>query len=126
MNETLIQVGGLYNITLVVFHVLFWRIFDWKNDLQSLTILNRAIIQVLNISLTIAFVVFAYISFVHTEELLNTKLGFSIVILMSLFWFARALQQIVFFKLKHWVSWVFFAYFVLGGVIYGIPVIYNT
>jgi len=126
MNETLIQVGGLYNITLVVFHVLFWRIFDWKNDLQSLTILNRAIIQVLNISLTIAFVVFAYISFVHTKELLNTKLGFSIVILMSLFWFARAFQQIVFFKLKHWLSWAFFAYFVLGGVIYGIPVIYNT
>jgi len=126
MNETLIQVGGFYNITLVVFHVLFWRIFDWKKDLQSLTILNRAIIQVLNISLTIVFVVFAYISFVHTEELLNSKLGFSIVILMSLFWFARAFQQIVFFKLKHWVSWAFFAYFVLGGVIYAIPVIYNT
>ena len=101
MNETLIQIGGGYNLALVLFHVLFWRIFNWNEDLKSLTFLNRAIMQVLNISLTLVFIIFAYISFAHTNELLNTKLGVSVIALISIFWFARAFQQIVFFKLKH-------------------------
>ena len=52
MNESLIIFGGFYNILLIIFHVMFWRIFDWDEDLKSLTFLNRSTIQVLNISIT--------------------------------------------------------------------------
>ena len=95
--EALIIAGGFYNIGLIVFHLLFWRIFNWDEELRSLSFVNRATMQVLNISLTFAFIIYSYISFAHTTELLTSSLGHGLLVLMALFWLARAIQQIVFF-----------------------------
>ncbi len=124
--ETLIIAGGFYNIGLIVFHLLFWRIFNWDHDLKQVSYLNRATMQVLNISLTFAFIIFSYISLAHTIELLNSSLGRSLLILMALFWLARAIQQIIFYKLHHWASWAFLLLFLLGSLLYAIPAINLT
>ncbi len=121
MNESLIIVGGIYCMAFAVFHLLFWRIFNWNEDLRSLSFLNRAIMQVLNLCLTMVFILFAYVSFAHTNELLTTPLGNSVLIFISLLWFARAAMQPIFFKLKHWGSMAFFLLFLSGGALYGIP-----
>lgn len=126
MMESLIKAGGIYNMALVVFHLLFWRIFNWKQDLRSLSFLNKAITQVVNLSLSFVFVIFAYISLFHSAELLSTELGNSLLVLMALFWIARAVMQIVFFKLEHWVSVVFLVYFLAGAVLYGVPAVQAT
>lgn len=126
MNETLIILGGFYNILLIIFHVMFWRIFNWREDLKTLSFLNKSTMQVLNISLTLVFVLFSYISFIHTNELLKTPLGNTLITLIAIFWFARATLQIIFYKLKHWESWAFMIFFALGGFLYGVPVVYNT
>jgi len=122
--EKLIIAGGFYNIGLIVFHLLFWRIFNWEHDLKQVSYLNRATMQVLNISLTLAFVIFSYISFAHTTELLTTSLGHSLLVLMALFWLARSIQQIIFYKLRHWVSWAFLLLFLSGSLLYAIPAYY--
>jgi len=124
--ELLIKAGGIYNIILVIFHLLFWRIFNWKEDLRSVSFLNKAIMPVLNLSLTFVFVIFSYISLVHTNELLSTSLGNSLLYFMALFWLARSLEQVVFFKLKHWGSVTFLVFFLLGSVLYAIPAINGT
>jgi hypothetical protein len=124
--ELLIKAGGIYNIVLVIFHLLFWRIFNWKEDLRSLSFLNRAIMQVLNLSLTLAFVIFSYISLVHTKELISTSLGQSLLGLIALFWLARSVEQVVFFKLKNWCSIAFLVFFLVGTVLYAVPAIYIT
>ena len=124
--ELLIKIGGLYNICLIIFHLLFWRIFNWKHDLRSLTFLNRATMQVLNISLTVIFVFFSYISFIHTTDLVKTNLGNSVLVFMAVFWILRSIQQIVFYKLKHWVSYAFLLFFLVGAVLYGVPASYKT
>ena len=126
MIELLIKLGGIYNIILVVFHLLFWRVFNWKDDLRSLSFLNKQTMQVLNLCLTIVFVIFAYVSLVHTSELLSTPLGKTLLFSMALLWLARTAMQIIFYKLKHWGSVVFLAYFFAGTLLYGIPAIYGT
>jgi len=99
--EILIKAGGVYTIGLVVFHLMFWRIFDWDRELRKLSFINRATMQVLNISLMLVFVIFSYISLVHSIALLTSSLGQALLMLMTLFWLARAIQQILFFKLHH-------------------------
>lgn len=79
--------------------------------------------QVLNISITIIFLIFSYVSFVHTEELIQTPLGNTLLILLAAFWLARAVQQVVFFKLARWGSWAFMIFFLFGALLYGIPAI---
>ena len=122
--ELLIKAGGIYNFVLVIFHLLFRRIFNWDEDLRSLSFLNRAIMQVLNLSLTLVFVIFGYISLVHPKELLTSPLGQSLLITMAVFWFARAVQQPLFFGMKHWGSVAFMLFFLTGAVLYGLPAIY--
>lgn len=80
--------------------------------------------QVVNLSLTFVFIIFAYISLAHSNDLLTTPLGKSLLIFMALFWFARSSMQAIFFKLKHWGSIAFLVFFFAGGVLYGIPAIY--
>ena len=119
--EGLIRIGGIYSLGFVAFHLLFWRIFNWREDLRSLAFLNRAIMQVLNLSLTFVFVIFGYVSLAHTRELLETPLGRSLLVLIALFWLWRAVQQPLFFGLRHWGSVAFLLLFLLGSVLYGIP-----
>ena len=124
--DLLINAGGVYCVVLIVFHVLFWKIFRWDKELRKLNHLNRAIMQVLNISLTFVFAIIAYVSFVHASDLLSTTIGRTFLGAIALLWLFRAIQQIVFFKLEHWVSWAFLVFFLAGAVIYGIPFAYHT
>src|SRR3990170_5730304 len=116
--ESLIIIGGLYNVAFTIFHLLFWKIFKWKKDLASLSIINRGVMQILNLCLTFVFLIFGYISIFHTKELISTSLGVSLLLLISVFWALRAIEQVVFFGLKNKVSLIFFIIFLTGFVIY--------
>ena len=119
--ETLIVIRGLYNLALAVFHLLFWKLFNWKQDLATLTPLNRAVVQILNLCLTFVFLVFAYISFLHANELLHSKLGRLLLALIAIFWFLRAIEQIIFFGLRRKASIAFLILFLIGTGLYSIP-----
>ena len=123
--ESILFAGGIYNIILIIFHLLFWKLFKWKKDLASLTFINRAVMQVLNLSLTFVFLIFAYISLFHAQELLSTNLGNTLLLLISIFWFLRAIEQIIFFGLKNLTSIMFFVFFLLGSIIYLYPFLKN-
>jgi len=123
MMEFLIKAGGIYCFGFVIFHLMFWRLFNWGEDLRSLSFVNRAIMQVINLSLTFVFVIFGYISLAHTRELIESPLGHTLLILIALFWTLRAAEQVVFFKLKHWGSVAFLIVFLLGSLLYGIPAV---
>jgi len=123
MDRTLIMLGGVYNIALIVFHLMFWRLFDWPEDLRSLTSLNRSVMQVLNISIMGIFAIFAFVSLVHPDELLSTALGRSLLAGMALLWAGRAVQQVIFFKLRTWASRMLFGFFALGGALYAVPLL---
>ncbi len=122
--ETLVRIGGVYCVALILFHLSFWKIFAWAEQLPRLSKLNQAIMQVLNLSLAFVFGILAYLSFAHADELLNTALGRVFLGAFALFWLFRSVLQIVFFKLEHWGSWAFLAFFLGGAVIYGLPVVY--
>lgn len=120
----LIFIGGFFHLAFFVFHLFFWKLFDWKRDLSSLKPINRGIIQVLNLRLTWIFLVFAYISFFHADALLTTALGKAILISIALAWLMRAVEQVVFFKLKSAISAAFFVVFLLGAAIYFSPFLF--
>jgi hypothetical protein len=119
--ETSIMLGGIFNVAFAVFHIFFWHLFDWKRDLASLSFINRQVMQILNLCLMFAFLMFAYVSLFHTAELLGTGLGRSLLLLISVFWFLRAAEQAIFFRLKHALSVGFFVAFLVGGLLYAYP-----
>lgn len=119
--RTLIQTGGVLWGICFIFHAFFWRLFDWKNDLESVKAVNKGIIQVLNLCLMLCFLIFAYISLVQTDELLGSSLGKSLIAGMALFGVFRVVEQFVFFDLRLFRSKLVLFGALLIGIVYAIP-----
>lgn len=117
----MIWFGGIFHLGIAIFHLFFWRIFRWKEDLDSLNRVNRAIVQILNLCLTFLFFVIAYISFFHSAELLSAPLGRTILASIALFWIMRLMLQVVFFGARHRLSMLFIGLFLTGALLYLIP-----
>jgi hypothetical protein len=119
--KTLIMIGEVLWIVCFVFHVLFWRLFDWKNDLESVKPVNKGIIQVLNLCLMLCFLIFAYISLFQTDELLSTSLGKTLIAGMALFGVFRVIEQFIFFDVRLLRSKVVLFGALLIAIVYSIP-----
>jgi hypothetical protein len=115
MKNILLLTGGLYSLAFAVFHMLFWRVFRWKADLQRLIPVNRAIIQVLNLRLIYVFLVVGLATVLFPVALLSTEFGMFILGVVSLFWFMRAIEQIIFFGLHSIASIALFWVFLIGS-----------
>ncbi|MBC8336538.1 MAG: hypothetical protein H8E29_14850 [Anaerolineales bacterium] len=120
MSESLLLIGGIYSLVFAVFHLLFWQIFDWKNDLAKLSSINRAIMQVINLCLALVFVIFGMLSLRYRAQMLETELGRALTAMIAFFWFLRAIEQIIFFKLKKGISWLFLFIFLGGTSLYAV------
>lgn len=121
MAEKLVMLGGVFHLGFAVFHLFFWRLFHWSKDLRSLHPINRGVMQILNLCLTFLFLVVAWISFAHSEDLVGSALGRTLLAAFALFWLLRAAEQVWFFRLRHPASAALFAIFLLGTGLYGVP-----
>ena len=121
--EVSLFTGGIFNLGFTIFHLFFWKLFDWRNDLASLTPVNRSVMQILNLCLTFMIFLMAYLSLFLPRELLTTKLGNILLIAFALFWFLRMLEQIFVFEVKNGLSVVFTLIFLLGSIFYVVPAI---
>jgi hypothetical protein len=118
--KTLIYIGGVYCLAFAVFHLAFWKLFDWKNELPKLKSVNRGVMQVLNIRLTYVFFVVAFLSFFFADELINTKLGNVILGSISIFALMRAIEQLIFWRIEKF-GIAFFFVLLIGAGIFAAP-----
>jgi len=121
--KTLIIIGGFYCLAFAIFHLAFWKLFDWKRELPKLNAVNRGVMQVLNLRLTYIFLVFASLSFFFNSDLLTTNLGKTILAAISLFWLMRAIEQPIFWKFNDAISVAFFVIFLTGAIIFAVPLL---
>jgi hypothetical protein len=117
--SALIVAAGLFNLAFAVFHVLFWRLFDWRNELARLGVANRGIMQVLNLCLTYVFIVAAVLLLFFPPEAFATEMGAFLLLAMAGFWLLRAVLQPMFFRLRHPLSQGLLALFVIGTLLHG-------
>ncbi len=119
--RTLIYIGGFYCLVFAVFHLAFWKMFEWKRELPKLKPVNRGVMQVLNLRLTYVFLVIAFITFLFADDLLTTNLGKVILGATSLFCLMRAIEQPIFWKFDK-IGAVFFVVLLLGAGIFAVPI----
>ena len=123
LAEASLFAGGIFNIGFTIFHLFFWKLFDWKKDLASLTPVNRSVMQILNLCLTFMIFMMSYVSLFLPREMLTTSLGRSLLIAFALFWFLRMLEQVFVFEERIRLSTVFSMIFLLGSIFYIVPAI---
>ncbi len=105
-----------YNVALAVFHLGFWRLFRWKEELPKLHPANRGVMQVINIMLTFFFLLMAGLQILLPGEMATTALGRLLLAGLTAFWLLRAILQPVFWRTMPMATNVaFIGLFILGA-----------
>ncbi|MEP7155979.1 MAG: hypothetical protein ABI905_09410 [Betaproteobacteria bacterium] len=112
--ETAVIAGGIFNALIAVFHLAFWKLFRWRDEVARMSRVNGAILQVMNLRLTWFFILFAALAFIFPAELVNTAMGKTLLGAMAIFWLMRAVEQVIFFGLSQPASKIFFASCFIG------------
>jgi hypothetical protein len=123
MKNTLLIIAGVHSLLFAAFHLCFWRLFAWQTELSRVSAINRGVMQVLNLCLTYFFIAIGLITVADRAELLGTRLGHHLLLLLSVFWVIRLVEQFLFFDGKTWRSIVLSAIFLAGAVIYAVPLL---
>lgn len=114
-SQSWIYAAAGYNVALAAFHLGFWRLFRWKDELAKLHPLNRGVMQVMNAMLIFLFLAVALVQVRFAPELTGTALGRTVLACMAAFWVARAILQPIFFPSPPAVKWGFCLIFLLGA-----------
>ena len=122
-NEIFIYIGGGLHIFFAVFDAFWPKIFNWRETLSSLDDVNTSLLKITNKLLIVVYLIFAYISFFHTSELLSSGLGKSMLFFISLYWLFRIVMEPIFFSLREKEHLIFFIIFIVTLIMYIIPFI---
>jgi len=87
-----------YNVALAVFHLGFWRMFRWREELPKLHPANRGVMQVMNVMLVGVFLLMAGLLVLRANEITTTPLGRTLLGGWMLFWLVRAALHPIFFR----------------------------
>jgi hypothetical protein len=87
-----------YNVALAVFHLGFWRLFRWNEELTKLHPVNRGVVQVMNLMLAFLFLMLAAVQVLNAAELTATPLGRLLMAGLTLAWVLRAILQPIFWR----------------------------
>ncbi len=119
----LVWLCGIYCLGLAIFHIFFWKIFRWREELSKTSVSTRSIIQIANLRLIFLFLLIAYLCFRFPEELSSTPLGKSLMAGMALFWLGRLIEQFIFLRYNKMMIHVLSGVFALGTVLFSAVVL---
>jgi hypothetical protein len=94
----LVVVGGIYNLLFGIFHLSFWKLFNWGEELSHMSPINRAVMQMLNVAVIVFLFMMACVSMVYSDEMVTTGLGKTLLLGISIFWITRLIGE---FTLKN-------------------------
>jgi hypothetical protein len=110
--------AGVLYAALALFHLGFWRLFRWRDELSRLGSVNRGVMQVLNLCLTYLFVVAAAGFCFYPAEIVAAGVGRVLLAALAGFWLLRAAYQPWFFGLRHGLSISLFVSFAALAVLH--------
>jgi hypothetical protein len=94
-------------MVLALAHLTFPRYFKWKEELKSLSLINRQMMQVHTFFIALILFLMGILCVFSTSGLVETKLGKSLSLGLALFWTIRLLIQFFGYSKKLWSGKLF-------------------
>ena len=98
----LIEISGYGTMLLAIVHIVFPKAFNWKNELASLSLINRQLMTVHTFFIAFGVFLMGLLCATSAELLLTTKLGSRVLVILAIFWLARLLTQIFWYSTELW------------------------
>lgn len=94
-------IGSLF-VLLALVHIIFPKYFHWKQQLSSLSLVNKQIMYVHTFFIAFIVLLMGVLCLTSTHELTETSFGQKIALGLGVFWFVRLLIQLFGYSSKLW------------------------
>ena len=121
MNKILLRIGGVINLLFVLFHIAMAKPIN--EVLGPLSPEIPATVHILNIHVAFTLLIFSYLAIFQWRDLLTTRLGNVTAIAIALFWFLRAINEVIFYGLTAPGTPLWSGLCLVFGLLHLIPVI---
>lgn len=105
--ETHYKIIGILLMVLAFIHSIFPKYFNWKKELQQLSLINRQMMQVHTFFIALVVFLIGLLCYSSSHELINTNLGKKISMGLGIFWTIRLLFQLFGYSNKLWKGKIF-------------------
>jgi len=96
------KIIGVLLITLACIHIVFPKYFNWKEELKSLSLINRQMMTVHTFFIALVVFLMGLLCVTSSTELVETTLGKSISFGLGVFWTIRLCFQLFVYSPKLW------------------------
>ena len=94
-------IGGLF-ILLAFLHIFFPKYFNWKQELGSLSLINRQMMYVHTFFIAFGIFLLGLLCLTSSDALLNTTFGRRVSLGIGIFWTVRLYVQFFVFSPDLW------------------------
>lgn len=100
--QTQLNITGFLLIALALMHVFFSKYFKWKEQLSTLSIINRQMMYVHSFFIAFVVLLMGLLCLTSASDLLTTALGKRISLWLGIFWTIRLLIQFFGYSSDTW------------------------
>jgi hypothetical protein len=100
--ELHLKIIGVLLVLLSCIHVVFPKYFNWKDDLQALSLINRQMMVIHTFFIAIVVFLMGILCLISTSDMMNTALGKIISLGFGIFWSLRLIVQFFGYSPKLW------------------------
>jgi hypothetical protein len=100
--ELQLKIIGILLMILALLHVNFPKYFNWKEELQSASLINKQMMYVHTFFLGIVVFLMGLLCLCCTNDLLTTRMGKQLSLGLFIFWGLRLLFQFFVYSPKLW------------------------
>lgn len=93
---------GVLLMALALVHVIFPKYFHWKEELKSLSLINRQMMTVHTFFIALVVFLMGMLCLTSTTELIETNLGKTISLGLGIFWSTRLFIQFFGYSTELW------------------------
>jgi len=105
--ELHLKIIGSFLIILALLHFFFPRYFNWKQELTSLSIINRQMMYVHSFFVALVVFLMGLLCLTSSNDLLHTSLGKRVSLGFGIFWAMRLIIQLFVYSTKNWKGKMF-------------------
>ncbi len=102
-----LQIIGILLMFLALIHIDFPKYFNWKEEQNSLSLINRQIMNVHTFFIALMVFLIGFLCFTSAVELIETSFGKKISLGLGIFWLIRLIFQLFVYSPKLWKGKMF-------------------
>ncbi len=87
------KIIGVLLMTLALIHIIFPKYFNWKNELKSLSLINREMMTIHTLFIAVVVFLMGLLCLTSATALIETDLGKRISLGLGVFWGLRLFTQ---------------------------------